>query len=94
MASDDIVSAMLVMVERYIDERLRSNTTYAVWNAANVSDPDLSSITLPSGDTLSGVPKYAHVTGLLAGDVVECIHAHDGKRLTIIGKPIGNPSVL
>lgn len=91
-----VLDAVADYIRQYLDEALSNgrldSTVYGVWQSTEANDPSLSVIEV-HGNTQRGVPKYAHVTGLVAGDVVECLHSSGNKPLTIIGKPVGNISL-
>lgn len=94
MKIQDVVDAVIVAVKNYFAIYPPDDYVYATFNAANGTDPALSNITLINGTPLTGVPKYAHVTGLVSGDVIECVHRGNNKPLTIVGRLSGNPTLL
>lgn len=93
MILEQLVDAVVDIVKNYLDHHLPSVTVYATWVAAEANDASLSSVTI-NGQTVRGVPKHSHVTGLVAGDTVECLHPDSNKPLTIIGKVVGNISAV
>lgn len=93
MILEQLVDAVVDIVKKWIGDNPPDPTVYATWLAAETNDASLSTVQI-NGVSVRGVPKYSHVTGLVANDVVECLHSNSNKPLTIIGKPVGNISAL
>lgn len=85
--SDDVVSAIYRYVFRIL-ERSLPRVIFAQWVAAETLDANLSQITADS-QTFRFVPKFSHVTGLVAGDSLVCIKFH-GIPMIIFGKIVGD----
>lgn len=84
MDARKIVDAVLSAVRKELRASPPDDTVHATFVSEDPSDPNLSVISV-NGSQISGVPKYAHVTDLTAGDLVECLHLGKRKPLTIMG---------
>lgn len=94
MNQAELVDAILEEVKHFITENSRPGAILATWNAEESVDSNLSEISFPDGSVLNGIPKAAHVTGLTAGDVVICMNHESNLPLMIIGKLVGDISLL
>lgn len=90
----DIVDAILEEVKHWVTENKVSDRFLATWTNVESEDANLSTVTLPDGSILSGVPKLAHVTGLIAGNTVLCENADGNLPIVIVGKIVGDISAF